>query len=64
MNDARFKAYGYEGHCVLIVDTRGSATDVERAAFQERLDRGELAHVDVHYNDPYCEDERLRARKA
>jgi hypothetical protein len=58
-----FKAYDHYGKLVLSVWTRAPGSyAAERAAFQARLDRFELGHVDVASDDPHEENYRMRAR--
>jgi hypothetical protein len=60
-----FKAYDQHGRFVLSTWTKiESAYAVECAAFQARLDRGELSRVDVFSTDPYESNRTMRPRRA
>lgn len=66
MSKATFKAYNHRGELQLSVWTDSPGTEwAERGAFQSRLDRGELASVDVAYDDPDKRNETMlpHARK-
>jgi hypothetical protein len=60
-----FKAYDHRGKLVLSTWTKAPCSyAVECAAFQTRLDRGELSRVDVFSNDPHEENRTMRGRRA
>lgn len=58
-----FKAYNPRGELVISVWTSSPGIEaVERGAFQSRLDKGELASVDVAYDEPTRRNETLLPR--
>lgn len=60
MYKAWFKAYDARGELAGVTWTSSRVTeDVERSAYQARLDRGELSAVDVAYEDPHRRNETL-----
>lgn len=63
MTKHTFKAYDARGHLILSTWTRvPAAYEAERAAFQARLDRFELARVDIWSSDPHEPMRRLHPR--
>lgn len=64
MTKHTFKAYDRHGILVVSTWTRAPAAyAMECAAFQARLNRGELERVDVWSTDPHEPMRRLRARE-
>ena len=64
MTKHTFKAYDARGCLILSTWTRvPAAYEAERAVFQARLDRFELAYVDISSSDPHEPMQRLTARQ-
>lgn len=63
MTKHTFKAYDARGRLILSTWTRvPAAYALERAAFQARINRAELSHVDIWSSDPHEPMQRLRPR--
>ncbi len=55
-----FKAYYPNGRLAISTWTTARITfEIEREAYQARLNRGELLYVDVHSSDPHEKDFRM-----
>jgi hypothetical protein len=64
MTKHTFKAYDRHGFLVASTWTRApSAYALECQAFQNRLNRGDLARVDIWSSDPHESMRRLRPRE-
>lgn len=61
MNRTHFKAYRGD-LLVLATWAEGAMEPMERAVYQERLDRGDFSRVDISHDAPDRPQETLRAR--